>query len=563
MPTIEIVKNDLDSMLGCVYTIEQLEAFLPLAKAELKDYNEQTGEIKIELNDTNRPDLWSLEGLARQIRVKLTGSLTRYNFFEQGRQDESHRIIVSSELEGIRPYIGAFAAHGPAVTEHMLVQLIQTQEKLSENFGRSRKTLSIGIYEYDLVHFPVQYQAVDPKTTSFIPLGFDQELTLDRILEEHPKGREYAAILQGLSRYPYFVDHDDRVLSFPPIINSRRSGEIKPGEQHLFIEATGNDIHAVALGLNIFACNLADQGYEILPMITEYPYTTPLGQKVVNPYPYKQKLVCPLATFTQALGTVYSPETICRLLREYGIETILQEQNIECVLPPYRADYLHPMDLIEDFAMSLGYNEFEPIMPVDFTVGRLTIQEEFSDKVRHLLIGYGFEEIISNILISRVELADLMATPDNPLVEVANPMSLAHATLRNRILPSLLRVEAASAKSAYPHRIFEVGDVVVQQAEQIMRTETRIMAAALIAHPTTNFSDIDSYLTSLMYHLGIQYSKEPEDQPGFIPGRVGSIKVKERHIGLIGELSPHVLEAWHINLPISVFELDLTGFMAC
>jgi len=564
MPTIEISKRDMENLLGTSYTVEQLESFLPLAKAELKGFNEERDELKIELNDTNRPDLWSLEGLARQIKIKRAGTVPDYKFLKQSPVVEAgHRIIVSPTLETIRPFIGAFAAVGPAVSEHMLVQLIQTQEKLSENFGRSRKTLSIGLYVYDRVSFPVRYKAVAPATTSFMPLGYDHEMSLERILAEHPKGIEYAAILKDYSLYPYLVDSEERVLSFPPIINSRRSGEIKPGEERLFVEATGTDIQAVALGLNIFACNLADRGYRIIPVLTEYPFETMMGRQVIAPYPLEQTMTCPLETFSRALGRDYGPETIIRVLKEYGIPAIINGPDVVCELPSYRADYLHPMDVIEDFAISLGYNAFEPIMPTEFTVGRLSECEIFADKVRHLMIGYGFEEIISNILISKTELAEMMDTPETELIEVANPMSLAHATLRNRIVPSLLRVETASARSAYPHRIFEVGEVVVSQAEHNMGCVTRTFIAAMIAHPTTNFSEIDSYLTILMFHLGYQFTKSPEDIPGFIPGRVGTIMVRDRQVGVIGELAPQVLDSWKISIPVTVFEFDLETLMAC
>ena len=66
MPTIDIKKKDLDTLIGRKLSVEVLEKRLMLAKAELKEYNAGTDDLKVELSDSNRPDLWCAEGVARQ-----------------------------------------------------------------------------------------------------------------------------------------------------------------------------------------------------------------------------------------------------------------------------------------------------------------------------------------------------------------------------------------------------------------------------------------------------------------------------------------------------------------
>ena len=70
MPTISVKKDDLLQLLGKEHTVEELESLLDCVKGELKEYDRETGELKIELKDTNSPDLWCPEGIARQIRFK-------------------------------------------------------------------------------------------------------------------------------------------------------------------------------------------------------------------------------------------------------------------------------------------------------------------------------------------------------------------------------------------------------------------------------------------------------------------------------------------------------------
>ncbi|MDD3982031.1 MAG: phenylalanine--tRNA ligase subunit beta, partial [Spirochaetales bacterium] len=86
MPKIEVNETLFFKLLGKTMDAASLEAVLPNAKAELDAWDDAAADledrtIKIELNDTNRPDLWSTAGLARQLRVHETGKVPSYPFF--------------------------------------------------------------------------------------------------------------------------------------------------------------------------------------------------------------------------------------------------------------------------------------------------------------------------------------------------------------------------------------------------------------------------------------------------------------------------------------------------
>jgi phenylalanyl-tRNA synthetase beta chain len=141
MPTIEINISDFESLLQRKVDQEGLESLLERVKGEVKEFNPQQDTAKLELNDSNRPDLWSPEGIARQIRKKGRA----YPFFDQ--KIKPHRkVVVSKGIEAVRPYLAACVARGVVITEPILIQLIQAQEKLAEIFGRKRQTVSIGLY---------------------------------------------------------------------------------------------------------------------------------------------------------------------------------------------------------------------------------------------------------------------------------------------------------------------------------------------------------------------------------------------------------------------------------
>ena len=92
MPTISFFQKDFEALLGQSAPLEQLESWLPLVKGELKDFVPATGEIRLELQDSNRPDLWSVEGIARQIRIKLQGTPPVYPFLHtRARPNDASR----------------------------------------------------------------------------------------------------------------------------------------------------------------------------------------------------------------------------------------------------------------------------------------------------------------------------------------------------------------------------------------------------------------------------------------------------------------------------------------
>lgn len=565
MPTISINCQDFEQLLGNAraastpITAADIEGWLPLVKGELKDQDLEGGELRIELQDSNRPDLWSCEGMARQVRIKLQGKPSSYPFFKS-RHRPKRRLHVAPGLEEVRPYVAACAAIGYRVTEVGLAQLIQTQEKLGELFGRKRHTISIGVYQLPQIVFPVTYALVKPDEARFTPLGFGDKLSLGEILAVHPKGIEYGPIIAGHERVPLLRDGEGQVLSLPPIINSREIGEVKVGDQELFVEVTGTDLLMVILTLNILAANLADRGATIEAVEVVYPYKTRFGKTVRTPFDFGQTRAIPIKTIESALGQRLGSEGVCRALSAYGYEARSAGNKVSVKPPPYRNDQMHAVDVVEDVAISRGYGEFTPLMPSQFTVGSLSRVEQVSDRVRDLMVGVGFQEIISNILSSRQELCDRMrltGTAWEQLLEVDNVMSQSFACLRQWITPSLLRVESASTRAFYPHRLFEVGEVAVLDPTDDQGSRTVLTLGALVTHANANFSEIHSCLDLLLYYLGYPYTLEPIHHPSFLGGRAGQIISQSKAVGLIGELHPEVLEQWQVGMPGVVFELSV------
>src|SRR2546427_2487021 len=128
MPTISVNRKDLDKLLGRPATDKELEAWLPLVKGEIKEVDTATSEIRFELQDSNRPDLWCVEGIARQIRIKLSGRPDSYPYLRTAKS-RPHQILVEQGLERVRPFIGGGQTRGATGTPAGVGPRLPTQGK--------------------------------------------------------------------------------------------------------------------------------------------------------------------------------------------------------------------------------------------------------------------------------------------------------------------------------------------------------------------------------------------------------------------------------------------------
>jgi len=560
MPKIEVYADALYQFAGKAYSDEQLEEIFQAGKAELDGKDEANGILKIELNDTNRPDLWSAAGLGRQLRSYATGSVSSYDFFSTpgNPKDYGDRVVkIDPSVREVRPYEIAIAATGKKLDEAALKDIIQTQEKLCWNFGRKRRSIAIGVFRSDLLTYPITYRAADPDSISFVPLQGGKELTLRQMLTEHSKGREFGYIVEGFDRFPYLEDARGKALSFPPVINSAHTGAVEEGDENLFIEMTGTELKDLIITANIVACDLADAGFTIQPVKIEYPFETEFGREIVSPFYFQEPLSLEIEYANRLLGTKISGEEMRTALAHMGVRSEVEEERVMIEVPPYRNDFLHPVDIMEDVMIGRGMDSFQPVMPSDFTVGRLTAEEEFARSVKEIMIGLGFQEMMYNYLGSRKNFIDKMEVDDKDFVRIANPMTENYEFVRASILPNLLESESVSAHAVYPHHIFEIGKVAYLDPDDNSGTATRNYLGFLSADREVTFNQITAHVAAIFYYTSREYRLEELDDPRFITGRAARIIYNGTPVGMFGEIHPQLLENWGITMPATACELDL------
>jgi phenylalanyl-tRNA synthetase beta chain len=447
----------------------------------------------------------------------------------------------------------------------MLKDIIQTQEKLAWNFGRKRKSLSMGVYRIDQIKFPVKYHGVDPDKTSFVPLQCEEPMTCRQILTDHPKGKDFGWILKDAPKFPLLQDATGEIMSMAPIINSATLGAVQVGDKDLMVELTGDTIENLMLAANIVACDFADAGYEIKPIVCKHPYDTGFGKDIVVPFYFQPSTKAKLSSINKLLGSNFDEKTVIDALERMGSKVEATKEGDDVVFTlypaPYRNDFLHEVDIIEDVMIGMDLSAFEPESPNDFTIGRLLPVTIFGRKAKTIMVGLGYQEMIFNYVGSKKDYVEKMNFDESKVIEIANPMSENYQFIRPQVMSSLLRAESGSANAMYPHKIFEIGKVAYLDETENTGTTTKTHLGFLTAASNANFNEAASEVSSLLYFLDHNYEVKESNDSRFIPGRQAAILVKGKEVGVFGELHPQILENWNISTPCVAGEIDLEELM--
>ncbi len=563
MPTIDVDCGELERLLGWSWQgdLEKLDWLLAFVKSEVKLYNEQENVASIELKDTGRPDLWSVEGLARTLRgfLELEKGPRRYEVGESLVD-----VHVDSQLKDIRPYICCSVVKDVKLTDAVIRGLMHLQDKLDQTYGRNRQKTSIGIYDFNLISPPLSYAVAKPDEISFVPLGFEEKMSLAEILVRHPKGLEYGHIVKGQSVYPILLDAERKVLSFPPIINSNDLGRVTDETGNLLVEVTGTVHQTVLNTLNLVTLALIDRGGKPCAATVRYPDEEFYAVKQVVTPDFRSKQVdLDVAYANKVLGLKLSAEQMaeCLLTAGLGVEKV-GGGSVSVVVPCYRVDVMHAVDLVEDIAVAYGYNNIEPLWRDLPSTGGVRREQRLIDVSREFMVGLGFQEVLNYTLTSPESLFNKMNREKARIVETVNPKVVTMSCLRSWLLPSLMEFLGSNQSVEFPQKIFELGKVTLLDDTKETRSRDEEWLAAVTTHPNASFTEIKSALDAFFMNLGVEWHIKKTVHPSFIEGRVGTVIVNGVDVGVLGEVNPQVLEAWKLENPVAAFEINVQKIIA-
>ena len=518
---------------------------IPMIGADMGDTEEGSDEMSVEFFP-DRPDLYSVEGVARGMRAFL-GIETGIKRYEVGDYDAD--VYVDDSVRSIRPVFLCGVVLGVDIDDDMLKSIMEMQEKLHITIGRKRTKLAIGIHDLDKVTPPFTFKAVDPRSVRFVPLATTEEMDMQEVLEKHEKGRDYAHLLAGQSQFPIITDSKGDVLSFPPIINGALTA-VTTSTRNIFIDVTGFDRKAVKGALDIVATSLAERGGRIM---TVRMHDT--GETFTSPDLTPGEITISASECERFLGLSLGPDGIVECLARMGMGATADGDAIKVEYPSVRLDIMHKVDIFEDVATGYGFDRFGGAYRLEQTAGGLDQITSFSESIRDVAVGLGFTEVTTLTLSNPRDEFALSGLPEVDTVRVLNPITEDHTCLRAYLMPSLVRILRHNKHRNLPQRIFEIGNVI---------RDTKVVPHLCVmeAASATSFTSIKSITESFLREVGCDYELKQCELPTFVAGRGAYVVSGGKRIGFFGEVSPAVIVDFEMTHPIMFMELDLSEILS-
>ena len=231
------------------------------------------------------------------------------------------------------------------------------------------------------------------------------------------------------------------------------------------------------------------------------------------------------------------------------------------LIPCYRPDVIHAVDLAEDIAIAYGYENFRAEIPTKGTVAQEDSFEKFRKKVSYLLVGLNLLELSSYHISSKNSQLKMMNHEIEDYIELENSKSDEYNIMRYSILANLMQVLKENTHNEYPQNIFESGYTFkTGNSETGVVEESKL--SVVLCDRDTDYTKARQILDYIIASLGLKCSIKESKHPSFIDGRAGKIICGKSEIGIIGELSPKIITNFEVEMPVSAFEINLTALFS-
>jgi len=301
---------------------------------------------------------------------------------------------------------------------------------------------------------------------------------------------------------------------------------------------------------------------------------------IIDVYPGKSepKLISLSAWEVERLsGLKVNVDEMLKVLKALGFEC--HEDNsgsqVSVSVPYWRSDVKCSADLVEEVVRIIGYEKIpitrlgSPLPQQESKLSPSAQQSNLKEKLRNILTGFGFQEILTYSLVSLEKLQKLSPKLELgiPPLKVANPMTREQEYLRTSLRAGLLSTLSHNQKFEQAGvRLFEIGKVFLPRGKDL--PEEREMLCAVLSGPRAelswqadkeplDFFDAKGVVENLLSQLGLKASFDVSDDEILFPGTGADIIVEDDKVGIVGDVHPRVAQTFELSNNICLMEIDL------
>jgi len=301
---------------------------------------------------------------------------------------------------------------------------------------------------------------------------------------------------------------------------------------------------------------------------------------VIDVYPGKsESRLIPLTTreVKRLSGLKVDTDEILKVLKALGFEPPEGDSRSQILvsIPYWRSDIRCSADLVEEVVRIVGYEKVpmtrlsSPLPPQESGLSPAARQSNFKERLRDILVGFGFQEILTYSLVSLEKLQRLspkLGLKVAPL-KVANPMTREQEFLRTSLQPGLLSALANNQRFEQGGlRLFEIGKVFLPRGRDL--PEEKEMLCAVLSgvraelswqagKEPLDFFDAKGVMETLLNRLGLKASFEDSDDEILCPGRAADVVMEGDKIAIVGDVHPEVAQAFELTNTVCLLEVDL------
>ncbi len=528
----------------------------------------------------NRPDCLCILGIAREAAALTGQSLPLPDVkYEQAGSPIDQQVSVEIAAPDLCPRYCASLITGIKVAESppwMKQRLLKCGMRPINNI--------VDITNYVMLEYGQPLHAFDY-----------QRIKVGKIIVRRPANRETITTLDGeerrLSRDMLVIADEEEPVAIAGIMGGAAS-EVASETTSILLEAANfnpANIHYTGrvLGMPSEACMRFERGIHPELTVPAIKRATQLiiqlaggesAQGLVDVYPGKAEPEPITLTTGQAkrlLGVNFSLDQIVGALTSLGFDCQEGASEVRAIAPYWRSDIHGAVDLIEEVARIMGYDN------IPTTMLSQSIPRQNPDPILRLkrgilnsIAGYGFQEVLTYSLTSLEMLNKLL--PESGSVEplplrVANPMTLEQEYLRPNLRANLLA--ALSANMRYEEdsiKLFELGKIYLSK-EKDLPDEPEMMCGVASGSrwekswqggdDAFDFYDAKGVVEGLLSQLNIEVSFVEGKDQSLHPLRQAAIVAGSNQLGVVGELHPKVSLAFEISEAVYLFEINLSALL--